>query len=234
MIGKIRFDNLLMQLDPGGSYDNSIQSFTSTGFKLASKDYRKIGEAGCGLELDPFFREIMSRSLFRDICDVIYGKHTSISIYRAMIFNKPAQKGTNLPWHQDGGEWWALDRDPLCFIWIAIDPATVENGCVQVIRGSHKNGILSRRGHTLYDEDVEKYCRNENRINLVCQPGEAYLVHNWTIHQSGVNDSDIPRRALSFNYCDGRTKVLDPKPELAGLIGKPGESFDIIFHSRFK
>lgn len=66
--------------------------------------------------------------------------------------------GTPLPWHQDGGDWWALDRDPLVFVWTALTAASKENGAVQVVRGSHKMGLLSRRGHTLSSDDVAAVC----------------------------------------------------------------------------
>ena len=35
-----------------------------------------------------------------------------VSIYRAFLMNKSSQGGSNLPWHQDGGRFWGLDRDP--------------------------------------------------------------------------------------------------------------------------
>eukprot|EP01130_Rhizamoeba_saxonica_P000991 TRINITY_DN1086_c0_g1_i2.p1 TRINITY_DN1086_c0_g1~~TRINITY_DN1086_c0_g1_i2.p1 ORF type:complete len:180 (-),score=26.25 TRINITY_DN1086_c0_g1_i2:39-578(-) len=177
---------------------------------------------------------ILQRPLFREISDVVYGKHAAISIYRAMMFNKPIGTGLSLPWHQDGGDWWSLDRDPLFFVWIAIDPATTENGCVQVIPGSHKSGILSQRGHTLTNEQVEEYCADEKIVNLECSPGEAYLCHNFLIHKSGDNKSSVSRRGISFNFTDARTKVLDPKPELSGPVGEPGQSFPVIFPSPFE
>ena len=76
-----------------------------------------------------------------------------------MVMSKPAGPdggGTPLPWHQDGGDWWALDRDPLTFVWLALSPATRENGAVQVVRGSHRRGLLSRRGHTLSAAHVKE------------------------------------------------------------------------------
>ena len=55
--------------------------------------------------------------------------------------NKPARKGTFLPWHQD--RWTSLDRDPLITLWTALDPATQANGCVQVVPASHKLGLIN-------------------------------------------------------------------------------------------
>jgi len=239
MMGKVQYgERLLMQLDPSttagqNEYGSSVERGQSTGFKGATGNYRKIGEAGCGLEVDDLFLAFMRKPIFKDICDRVYGSHTSGSVYRAMVFNKPPKKGTNLPWHQDGGDWWALDRDPLVFLWTAIDPATKENGCVQAIRGSYKHGIVSKRGHTLSEADVSRFCPNDQVVDLECAPGETWLVHNWTIHRSGTNTVDIPRKAFSVNYIDGRTRVLSPRPALAGDLGKDGQAFPVVWDSPF-
>ena len=136
MSGAIQYPNLMMQLDPnseknavasgsGGGLSDYHTSGTATvgqsaGFKGASTNYRKIGEAHGGLELDPLFNSYMCKPLFHEICARVYGAHAGVSIYRAMVMAKPAGQdggGTLLPWHQDGGDWWGLDRDPLCFLW---------------------------------------------------------------------------------------------------------------------
>jgi len=251
MDGKIQYgDKLLMQLDPGGSYSDKVQSFSGTGdniyifslkinfssfpgFEVATHDYRKIGEASCGLECDDIFLQYLRKPIFHTLMRRIYGNHAAISIYRAMVFNKPPLKGTDLPWHQDGGDWWSLDRDPLAFVWTALDPANKENGCVEVVSGSYKLGLLTKRGHTLVEEDIKKYCVEDKIEKLECEPGESWLVHNWTIHRSGTNSTAISRNAFSANYIDARTRVLSPKPPLAGPIGKPGDSFPIVWDSPF-
>ena len=63
-----RYDNLIMQLDPGGGYSTEVAQAQSTGFKKATLKYRKIGEAGAGLECDPVFSEMMSLPIFQDAC----------------------------------------------------------------------------------------------------------------------------------------------------------------------
>eukprot|EP00501_MAST-03F_sp_TOSAG23-6_P001782 GSMAST32.ASY1.ANO1.1860.1 assembled CDS len=210
MMGKIQYgDKLLMQLDPttnknGEELDYEKQnveiSGQTVGWKGATRMYRKIGEAGAGLECDDLFASFMKKSIFRDICSRAYGPHTKISVYRAMLFNKPAH------FKKYGGDWWALDRDPKIFCWTALDDVTENSGCMKVIRGSHKFGLLSARGHTL-----KKICRPENTVSLQCKPGDTFLVHNFTVHKSGSNVTACPRRAFSVNYIDGRTQCLDPK-----------------------
>ncbi len=199
MLGQVRYPTLQMQLDTGGAYEDLPEPIA--GLSEVTLAYRKLQ----GLEADPLVLELIRRDLFREICARIYGKHASISIFRAMLMNKPSGKGTYLPWHQDAGDVWKLDRDPLVTTWIALDPATRMNGCVQVIPGSHRLGLLSRNGSTVRPEQARIYCPDDAIAYLEVEAGEAILLHNWLLHRSDVNRTGSPRRALSACYMDGRT-----------------------------
>lgn len=131
--------------------------------------------------------------------------------------------------------WWALDRDPLCFVWIALTPATRENGAVQAVRGSHARGLLSLRGHTLSPEAIAEVvdAHPGDVVDLELAPGEAVLCHNFLVHRSSTNTTNTARRGFSVNYIDARTRVSNPKPALAGPLGTPGGAFPLIFESPF-
>lgn len=199
MLGRVRYPTLQMQLDTGGRYEDLPDP--AEGFLGETLGYRKLQ----GLEADPLILEFIRRDLFREICARHYGAHASISVFRIMMMNKPAGQGTYLPWHQDAGDVWKLDRDPLVTTWIALDPATRANGCIQVIPGTHHLGLLSRRGSNISAADIERYCRSEAIEYLELEPGEGILLHNWLLHGSDVNHTLVPRRALSACYMDGRT-----------------------------
>jgi hypothetical protein len=206
MLGKARVDysRMLMQLDSdSGAYGDAGEQ--SKGFKEATLDYRKIQD----LEYDETFLSLMKEGVFRDACARAYGKEANIACFRAMFMNKPAHKGTFLPWHQD--RWTSLNRDPLLTVWVALDPATIENGCVQVIPGTHKEGLINPEHPSgfLTDEQAKKYCKNEDRIFLELEAGEVALLHNHTLHGSDVNKSDISRRAFSVCYMDAATRTKD-------------------------
>jgi phytanoyl-CoA hydroxylase len=206
MLGRASLDyaKLLMQLDSEtGKYEDIGEQ--SMGHKGATLNYRKIQ----GLEQDPLFLAYMQRPIFRDICQRVYGEDTPISSFRAMFMNKPVRKGTFLPWHQD--RWTSLDRDPLITLWTALDPATVANGCVQIIPGSHKLGLVNPGHHSgfLTEEQTRQLCPPEKRVHLELGPGEVALLHNWLLHASDVNKTDIPRRAFSVCYMDAATRTRE-------------------------
>lgn len=202
MLGRaeINYDRLLMQLDSAdGKYENAGEQ--SNGHKGATLDYRKIQE----LEYDALFLEYMRQPIFQEICEYVYGAQTPIAAFRAMFMNKPAHKGTLLPWHQD--RWSALDRDPLITVWTALDPATVANGCVQIIRGSHTLGLVnpSHPSGFVTEEQAKELAPDDQIEYVELQAGEAVLLHNWLLHRSDTNSTDISRRAFSVCYMDANT-----------------------------
>lgn len=202
MLGKapVDYDRIMMQLDSvDGQYGSAGPQ--SKGFKGPTLNYRKIQD----LEYDPLFLEYMERPLFREICTQVYGPEVPMAAFRAMFMNKPAHQGTLLPWHQD--RWSSLDRDPLITVWTALDPATVANGCVQIIPGSHRQGLInpSHPSGFITEEQAEQYAPNDEIVYLELEAGEVALLHNWLLHRSDTNSTDISRRAFSVCYMDART-----------------------------
>ncbi len=199
-LGRLRNPDVLFQMDTGGSYDDlpAAMGTLDDGTLL----YRKVQ----GLETDTEFARLITHPAFLDACARQYGRHAPLSIFRAMVMNKPAGQGTVLPWHQDGGEVWALDRDPLVTVWVALDDALPENGCMEIVPGSHRLGLLSWYGSTVRDEDVARYCTADRVRSLPVRAGHAVVVHNWLLHRSGVNPSSRPRRAFTACLMDARTR----------------------------
>jgi polysaccharide pyruvyl transferase WcaK-like protein len=222
-LGNVGNPDVQMQLDTGGAYEELPGAVRS--FERGTMLYRKIQ----GLETDDLFSRLVRNPLFLEICGRQYGRHAAISIFRAMVMNKPAGKGTILPWHQDGGNVWALDRDPLVTVWVALDPATRANGCLEVIPGSHNLGLLSLYGSTVAEEDVARHCPPERVQPIEVEAGHAVLLHNWLIHRSGVNPSPVPRRAFTVCYMDGRTQSTltgNHFPVVAGSL--PAEPYPFV------
>ncbi|MCJ8331738.1 MAG: phytanoyl-CoA dioxygenase family protein [Lentisphaeria bacterium] len=201
MLGKaaLNYNKMLMQLDSTSGEYGDLDDQTK-GHKGSSLNYRKIQD----LELDDKFLEFMSYPIFEEICTHVYGEGINIACFRAMFFNKPSMKGTKLPWHQD--RWNNLDKDPLVTIWAALDPATIENGCVEIIPGSHKRLINPEHpSGFLTDEQAAELCTDEDRVYLELEAGEVMLLHNWLLHSSDTNKSADSRRAFSVCYMDHDT-----------------------------
>lgn len=126
--------------------------------------------------------------------------------YHSKMIMKEAKVGGAWAWHQDYGYWYengVLFPD-LCSVFIAVDAATVENGCLQVIKGSHK---LGRINHVLTGEqagaDLDRVEEIRKRLELVyveLDRGDAVFFHSNLLHRSDRNNSENPRWAMICCY----------------------------------
>lgn len=195
------YDTLLMQLDSDDGQHTSLGEQTN-GFKGATRAYRKIQ----GLEQVGPFRDLIEAEPFREICRHVYGADTDIACFRAMLMNKPARGGTDLPWHQD--RWRDLDRDPLLTVWVALDAAGAAQGCMEVIEGSHGWGLLNPGHHSGWLNAAQRRALEPHpTMPLEAQAGDVYLLHNWLLHRSGRNATGEARRAFSFCYMEAATQA---------------------------
>ena len=126
--------------------------------------------------------------------------------YHSKMILKDAKIGGAWAWHQDYGYWYqngVLFPD-LCSVMVAVDPATRENGCLQVLKGSHKMG---RVNHILTGDqagaDMERVREAEKRLEKIyveMNPGDALFFHANLLHASDANHSDQARWALICCY----------------------------------
>ena len=128
-----------------------------------------------------------------------------VALWNSSFFAKPARVGTRTPWHQDG-EYWPIDPLATCTVWIAIDASTIQNGCLRVIPGSHRDRRLARHnenpaeGLSLNLElDGEEFDESEAH-DIVLEPGQVSLHDVYLYHGSEPNRSDQPRRAMTLRY----------------------------------
>jgi len=128
-----------------------------------------------------------------------------IILWSSGYFGKPAGNGKATPWHQDGG-YWPIRPLATCTAWVALDDATLENGCLWLIPGSHKARTLN--AHRRNDSDdltlnqelpPEAYDRSK-AAPIELEAGQLSLHDVYIVHGSGPNRSDRRRRAVTFRY----------------------------------
>lgn len=211
MMDEEHYEGMEFQLDTSNGKYATLPRRTSHP-SVKTLDYRRID----GLHFSPTFLIYIQHPVFRQITRRYIGN--DVSVFRSMVMNKPAGRGTVLPWHQDIGEGWGLDQNPTVTVWTSLDASTIENGCMQIVPGSHKIGILNP-SHYTSDEDIAKHVDEDNIVDLTAEAGEAILIHNWLLHRSGVNNTTGARRALSVAYIDAstrNTKTHDTFPVVFG------------------
>ena len=126
--------------------------------------------------------------------------------YHSKMIMKDARVGGAWTWHQDYGYWYqnGVLFPLLCSASIAVDPATKENGCLQVLRGSHHMG---RVDHILTGDqagaDMERVDEALKRLELVhveMEPGDTLFFHSNLLHRSDQNRSANPRWSMICCY----------------------------------
>ncbi|MCE9589740.1 MAG: phytanoyl-CoA dioxygenase family protein [Planctomycetes bacterium] len=128
------------------------------------------------------------------------------AFFHGKVILKEAKKGGAWEWHQDYGYWYdqgfAFPR--LASASIALDPATRENGCLQVLRGSHMLGRVTHgRFGTQTGIDPERMKLIEplfERVYCEMKPGSVLFFHCNLLHASGQNTSDHHRRSVIMCY----------------------------------
>jgi phytanoyl-CoA hydroxylase len=189
-----------------------------------AKDYDILLEPGITLdihtasveELDHSYRKISSpanghRSFAAlakhpgivGILDQLLGPDSIL--YGNMALCKPARIGVAKPWHQDGGSFLYKPYDQGVDVWIALDDATPENGCMYVIPGHH-----SPKKHTnLEDFMIEDGELDEaDAIPVPMKAGSALFFSVMLPHFTPPNRSDRRRRAVQLFYRGSGTRMI--------------------------
>lgn len=123
----------------------------------------------------------------------------------AHYFCKMPHDSNIVGWHQDAG-YWPLTPSKTATVWLAIDDATVENGAMRFIAGSHQLGHLTAR-HSTPDEnsvlgqiveDAEQY---GEPVDVELKAGEISIHTDLLLHGSNANPSPKRRCGLTLRYC---------------------------------
>ena len=131
---------------------------------------------------------------------------SDVYVWHYKMMMKEPRVGGAWEWHQDYGYWYGdtclYPRLLSCMI--GVNRATKENGCLQVLRGSHHLGRLNHGGvGQQAGAEAERVQAAEQRLELVyveLEPGDALFFHSNLLHRSAPNLSDYPRWALICCY----------------------------------
>lgn len=128
-----------------------------------------------------------------------------VILWITRILCKPAVRGREVPWHQDG-EYWPMRPLATCSVWIAIDPVSTANGCMRFIPGSHRREELyrhhtSERRDLVLNLELDRDQFDESRaVNVELEPGQMSFHDVRLIHGSLANSSGQRRAALILRY----------------------------------
>lgn len=156
----------------------------------------------------PALRTMLFSSLIADICRATLGDDAYFFMDQYVV--KGPEQGMAFAWHQDSGyvagNGGPVDHPPYLTCWCTLDDATIENGTIQVIPGSHHRGLIAHERHAATaDLGVEI---TDSTVQLAVAAGSIVAFSSLLLHATGANRSDQARRVYLAQYT--------PRPLLDG------------------
>lgn len=123
-------------------------------------------------------------------------------LFQEMALVKPPRIGSEKPWHQDASYFRVTDPGLIVGVWIALDPASRRNGCMELIPGSHLGGGVPHEHENDFNRCriLDSHLDRDARIAIEMEPGDALIFHSLLHHFTEPNTSDLRRRALQYHY----------------------------------
>ena len=156
------------------------------------------------VQFEPRLKETLVFRNAETIAKQLLGDEAKFSYDHAIY--KPPRNGREVPWHQDLGYGASRNPDAICFnanFWIPLQDATIENGCMQFIPHSHWGNLLPHhpighdpKVHTLETDNIDA----THAVACPLKVGGATIQHGKTLHYTGPNNTDAPRRAWIINF----------------------------------
>jgi ectoine hydroxylase-related dioxygenase (phytanoyl-CoA dioxygenase family) len=184
-------------------------------------------------KISALMRATMAHPAITRVLTEIIGPN--VKCMQSMFFVKNAGK-PGQAWHQDEAFIPTRDRS-LCGGWIALDDATIENGCLWVVPGSHKPGVIwPMREHDDPEFDFAKQSydfpyRDEDAVPVEVKAGSVVFFNGYLLHRSLKNRATRGfRRALVYHYmsaesllpwtCGGRVESTQDNRDIALVAGE--------------
>lgn len=135
----------------------------------------------------------------------------NIVLFASHLICKPGGDGKAAPWHQDS-TYWPLAPMRIMTLWLAIDEATTENGCMRVIPGTHTVGELAHSQQNTDENllhlglDISEFA-DEPIIDCVLKPGECTFHEARLVHGSSPNTSSKRRAGYTMRFMPVTTRL---------------------------
>ncbi|HUO04139.1 MAG TPA: phytanoyl-CoA dioxygenase family protein [Candidatus Binataceae bacterium] len=156
------------------------------------------------VQLSPVLREFAAGAVFQNLCHDLIGPDVRLywdqAVYKKPEYPKP------FPWHQDNGYTY-IEPQAYLTCWIALNDATVDNGCPWVIPGGHLRGTLAHRMSSL-----GFVCREQDGPDAIAVParaGSIVVFSSLMPHRTGPNLTSGVRKAYILQYAPDGARVVE-------------------------
>ncbi len=171
--------------------------------------------------LFPFLAELIRHPRILDAVEDVLGP--DLLCWGSQFFAKNAQDPSYVSWHQDG-TYWGLSSPDVVTAWVAFTPSIRENGCMQVVPGTHRSQIqhvdtfapdnLLSRG-----QEVAVQVQPGEGVAIELAPGQMSLHHVLIVHGSEPNRSHALRRVgYAIRYVPTHVRQVSGVTDSASLV----------------
>jgi non-haem Fe2+, alpha-ketoglutarate-dependent halogenase len=162
-----------------------------------------------------FLDRIVHHPKILDAVEDILGP--DILCWSSRWFIKDKNDGGFVSWHQDV-PYWGLDvGENILTAWVAISPATRDNGCMKVIPGSHRSLVPHKEGVSnnllLRGQEVAVKVDESKAVYMALGAGQMSIHHGLMFHGSAENHADERRIGFAIRYIPTRVKAVDGLPK---------------------
>ncbi len=207
--GTVPFPEASIEFDPNAPRQRHIDHL------------RKInGPSQC----DPFFRDHAAREPLLTAATDLLGP--DVKLFGDQVFIK-GPGGIEKTYHQDSA-YFHIEPMALATAWVALDDVTLKNGCLWVVPGSHREGLVDhsevwmvgpRQDKKVPDDAIDR----QRERPILLQAGDCSFHHSLLLHRSGSNQTTTRRRGMATHYMSARshwTGRPEDKPEYPLLRGR--------------
>ena len=156
--------------------------------------------------VDDVFRTHAMTPKILDCVEALLGP--DLKLYQDQLFMKPPRIGSRQPYHQDQPLGFHVDpADRMVTCWAALDAATIENGCLWMLPGTHKHGWIDKQQwQEVEQQAVADDLSAERPVEL--SPGDCSFHHGHILHSSRPNLTDKRRWGYATHYVSAHCRFV--------------------------
>lgn len=156
-----------------------------------------------------------------DVIESLIG--TDIKLYQDQLFMKPPRIGSRQRYHQDMPLGFYIDPPDMVTCWAALTDSTIENGCVWMLPGTHKFGIIEQSRWAAYEQmSLEGSLAEERPLEL--KMGDCSFHHGLILHSSRPNRTKQRRRGYATHYVSAKCRYTGPPEQENDAMLMRGQS----------
>ena len=165
--------------------------------------------------VDEVFREHARNPDILDAVEQLIGP--DIKLYQDQLFMKPARIGSRQSYHQDQPLGFHVEPPDMVTCWAPMDRASVENGCLWVLPGTHRSGVIPREQWQEYEgQSLAGKLSLETPLEL--EVGDCSFHHGLLLHSSRANTSPKRRRGYATHYVSSHCRYTGPSGKSDALL----------------